>query len=157
MKEQLEKILNELGGAYEWHEQDTPYSLTIEPGIMHDLMQRLYETEGLYFDMLSCITGVDNGPEAGTMEVVYNLISIPYENSLMIKVTLSRESPSVPTVSDIWRTADWLERETYDLLGIHFEGHPDLRRILLPADWEGHPLQKDYEQQEYYHGVRVAY
>ena len=157
MKEQLEDILRQLEGSWEWNDQDTPLSLTVEPGKMHELMRRLYGTEGLYFDMLSCITGVDNGPEAATMEVIYNLVSIPYEASLMVKVTIGREYPSIPTVSNIWRTADWLERETYDLLGIHFEGHPDLRRILLPADWQGYPLQKDYKEQEYYHGVRVAY
>jgi NADH-quinone oxidoreductase subunit C len=122
----------------------------------------LFENPALYFDYLACVTGIDNGPEKGTMEVVYHLNSIPFGHSLVIKVELERERengelPVVPTVSTIWRTADWHEREIFDLLGIHFEGHPDLRRILLPADWEGYPLRKDYREQEYYHGIRVQY
>jgi len=122
----------------------------------------LFEAPGLYFDFLACITGIDNGPQIGTMEVIYHLNSIPLGHSFVIKVTLERgelvdELPQVPTVSDIWRTADWHEREIYDLFGIVFEGHPDMRRILMPADWEGFPLRKDYQEQLYYHGIKVAY
>ncbi|MEJ2005256.1 MAG: NADH-quinone oxidoreductase subunit C [Cyclobacteriaceae bacterium] len=157
MKKLLEEILPAREGELKWNTEDTPHSISISPGELHEFMKKLYETEGLYFDMLSCISGIDNGPEAGTMEVIYNLTSIPYEHHLMVKVEVSRESPSVPTVCDIWRTAEWLERETFDLLGIRFEGHPDLRRILLPADWKGYPLRKDYTHEEYYHGIRIAY
>ena len=64
---------------------------------------------------------------------------------------------SVPTLTSLWRTADWHEREAFDLFGIQFENHPDLRRILLPQDWEGHPMQKDYKEQKYYHGITVKY
>jgi NADH-quinone oxidoreductase subunit C len=122
----------------------------------------LYEHPELYFDYLACITGIDNGPEVGTMAVISNLNSIPFSHQLTLRVTVQRNSteeelPVVPTVSHIWRTADWHEREIYDLLGIRFEGHPDMRRILLPEDWVGHPLRKDYEVQEYYHGIRVKY
>ena len=112
--------------------------------------------------MLSCQTGIDNGPDAGTMEVVYNLYSIPYNHHFCLKVILPRNIageplPTVPTVSHIWRTADWHEREIFDLVGIQFSGHPDMRRILCVSDWIGHPLRKDYEAQEYYHGIRVAF
>ncbi|HAI76228.1 MAG TPA: NADH-quinone oxidoreductase subunit C, partial [Microscillaceae bacterium] len=123
----------------------------------------LFSTEGLYFDFLSCLTAVDNGVEAATMEVIYHLFSIPYQHKLCIKTIVSRSTPtegtlpSVPSVSHIWRTANWHEREAYDLLGIEFIGHPDMRRILLPSDWEGYPLRKDYTHQEKYHGIRVAY
>ena len=122
----------------------------------------LHEDERLYFDYLACVTGIDNGPGLATMEVVYNLTSIPYGHDLMMKTIFPRNIPGQPiptvsTVSDIWRSADWHEREAFDLVGINFEGHPDLRRILLPEDWEGHPLRKDYVAQERYHGIYVKY
>ena len=122
----------------------------------------LHTQEECYFDMLSCLTGLDNGVEKSTMEVIYNLYSIPFEHSLMLKVIIERNKeneplPEVPSVSHIWRTADWHEREVFDLLGISFSNHPDLRRILLPEDWIGYPLRKDYEAQEYYHGIQVKY
>ena len=117
----------------------------------------LRDTENLYFDYLSCLTGVDNGIEKKTMEVIYHLYSIPYNHSIILKVELERENLELPTISTIWRTADWHEREVYDMFGIKFSGHPDLRRILLPADWEGFPLRKDYQEQEYYHGIKVKY
>ncbi|AHM59890.1 NADH (or F420H2) dehydrogenase subunit C [Flammeovirgaceae bacterium 311] len=143
-------------------ENGMPPAVLIAPDAIDVVCRFLYEGEQTYFDLLSCITGVDNGPEAGTMEVVYNLYSIPYHLHLMLKVVVPRNGPGkalpvVPSVSSIWRTADWHEREIYDLVGIHFTGHPDLRRILLPADWVGHPLRRDYREQEYYHGIWVRY
>ena len=137
-----------------------PYAVIVPAEALHQVCAFLYSDERLYFDSLSCITGLDNGPEANTMEVIYNLYSIPYNHHLMLKVLLNRNQPGealpeVSTVSDIWKTADWHERETYDLLGINFTGHPDMRRILLPADWEGHPLRKDYANLEVYHGIIV--
>lgn len=113
-----------------------------------------------YFDFLSCISAVDNGVETGTFSVVYHLASIPHRHQLTLKVIVENDRspgnlPVVPTVSSVWRTADWHEREAYDLMGIYFEGHPDLRRILLPEDWEGYPLRKDYEEAETYHGIAI--
>ena len=136
--------------------------LVIPANQLVPVCQLLFEHDKMYFDYLACITAIDNGPSADTMELVYNLTSIPYEMDLILKIifprtTESQPLPSVPTVSHIWRTADWHEREAYDLLGIHFENHPDLRRILLPEDWVGHPLRKDYEIQERYHGIYVKY
>ena len=127
-----------------------------------DICRFLHEDERLYFDYLACITAIDNGAAADTMELVYNLTSIPYGLDLTLKTVFPRNTneaplPVVPTVSHIWRTADWHEREAYDLMGIRFEGHADLRRILLPEDWEGHPLRKDYDAQERYHGIYVRY
>lgn len=126
-----------------------------------DICLFLANDDRLFFDYLACITGVDNGPTTNTMEVIYHLTSIPYEHNLALKIVVERpangELPKVPSVASIWRTADWHERETYDLVGIFFENHPDLRRILLPNDWVGYPLRKDYQEQELYHGIKVIY
>ena len=157
MKQAIDDLAASIGLGIEWADNNTPDCVVVPVKGMHSFMEGLFNTEGLYFDFLSCLTGVDNGPEADTMEVLYHLCSIPYHKQLVVKVLLDRKSPSVPTVSDIWRTANWHEREAYDLLGIGFDNHPDLRRILLPADWEGHPLRKDYVEQEKYHGITVAY
>lgn len=138
----------------------SPQALIISADHLLETCDFLYENSNTYFDSLSCLTGIDNGPEANTMEVIYNLYSIPFNHHLMIKVVLERNNsgdslPKIPTVCHIWKTANWHEREAYDLLGINFTGHPDLRRILLPADWEGHPLRKDYTNMEVYHGIIV--
>ncbi|WP_018476147.1 NADH-quinone oxidoreductase subunit C [Pontibacter roseus] len=138
-----------------------PY-LVLQTERLAEVCLELHDNERTYFDFLACVTGIDNGPEAGTMEVAYNLYSIPYDHSLMLKVIVPRNAegepiPVVPTVSHIWRTADWHEREIFDLVGILFKDHPDMRRILCSADWEGHPLRKDYKLQDYYHGIKVPY
>ena len=138
-------------------ENCTPETIEVPATHLKVAMNFLHSDPRLYFDMLSCLTGLDLGEESGQMEVIYHLCSIPKGLSLAIAVKLERTDPMVSTVSDIWRTANWHERETYDLLGIHFDGHPDLRRILLPNDWEGYPLRKDYQHQEYYHGMKVEY
>jgi NADH-quinone oxidoreductase subunit C len=136
--------------------------LIIKKELIHEACLELYSNEKTYFDFLSCLTGVDNGPVAGTMEVIYHLYSIPFNHHIVLKAELTRNKegealPSIATVSNVWRSANWHEREIFDMYGIIFEGHPDLRRILLPADWEGYPLRKDYEHQEYYHGIKVEY
>jgi NADH-quinone oxidoreductase subunit C len=138
-------------------ENCTPKGLIVHANDIVPVCHTLYTHPKMYFDMLSCITGIDNGADAGTMEIAYNLYSIPNNVQLTIKVKLSRENPEIDTVSDIWKTADWHEREIYDMFGVRFRNHPDLRRILLPADWEGHPLRKDYKQQEYYRNIKVDY
>ena len=138
-------------------ENCTPQGIEVKASDLKGIMTFLHDTEGLYFDSLSCLSGLDNEPDANSMEVVYNLYSIPYNQHFTVKVSLDREKPIVPSVESIWKTADWQEREAYDMFGIIFEGHPDLRRILLPADWEGFPLRKDYKHQEYYRGIKVEY
>lgn len=136
-------------------ENSTPTSVRIPADDLREVCLLLYHHPKMYFDMLSCITAIDNGPEADTVEVVYNLYSIPFHLALALKVVLPREEPEIDTVQDIWKTANWHEREAWDLVGVKFKGHPDLRRILLPADWEGHPLRKDYQKQEYYRGIQL--
>lgn len=125
----------------------------------------------LQFDLLNCITAVDyfepdpkKAAKTGWtphLELVYHLSSVAKKHSLVVKLQLPRwkddqpgQLPEVPTVSDIWRTADWHEREVYDLSGVEFVGHPDMRRILCPEDWVGHPLRKDYQMPLDYHGIR---
>jgi NADH-quinone oxidoreductase subunit C len=105
----------------------------------------------LDFDSLMCLSAVDYPP--ATIQVVYHLYSIPKKHKFVMKTDLPRPDPRVPSVEGIWKMANFHEREAFDLLGVIFEGHPDLRRILLPFDWEGHPLRKDYVTPETYRGV----
>ncbi|WP_286756457.1 NADH-quinone oxidoreductase subunit C [Roseivirga sp. UBA838] len=160
MKAEEIKILLEKsfpGKAFELIENATPQGLAVSAEDLVEVMDFLHTHNQLYFDMLSCITGLDNGPETGTMEVIYNLYSIPNNIHLMVKVVLNRYKPTIDSLVDLWKTADWQEREVFDMFGIHFNNHPDLRRILMPADWEGYPLRKDYKEQTYYRGMKVEY
>lgn len=135
-------------------------ALIIKPEAIAEVCLELRDNQKTWFDFLASLSGVDYGVEDNIFGVVYHLASIPYKSSLTLKVRIyhdrSREElPVFQTVSEVWKTAEWHEREAYDLLGIRFSGHPDLRRILLPDDWEGYPLRKDYKAQEYYHGIKV--
>lgn len=157
--EEIKKLIEEKFPAAVLSEDfnATPEVLEVANDSILEVAQFLHEDRKTYFDSLSCLTGLDNGPDTNTMEVIYHLYSIPYDLHLALKVTLNREKPEIKSVVPIWRTAEWHEREAYDLLGIVFLNHPDLRRILLPADWEGHPLRKDYVEQELYHDIKVKY
>ncbi len=136
-------------------------ALLIQPERIIDVCLELRNNPKTYFDFLSCLTGVDYGVEAGRFGVVYHLSSIPYNLQLTLKISKEHNRsdvnslPEFPSISSVYRTADWHEREAYDLVGIFFEGHPDLRRILLPDDWEGYPLRKDYKTAEYYKGIKI--
>ena len=102
------------------------------------------------FDMLADLCGADRGPEDDPrFEVNYHLFSTKHHSRLRLKVLLSEDDPHVETVRPVWRTADWHERETFDMFGVIFDGHPDLRRILLPSDFDGHALRKDYPLRGY--------
>lgn len=102
------------------------------------------------FDMLADLCGADRGPEEDPrFEVNYHLLGTKHHQRLRLKVLLSEDEPNVETVSNIWKTANWHERETYDLVGVIFDNHPDLRRILLPSDFDGHALRKDYPLRGY--------
>jgi NADH-quinone oxidoreductase subunit C len=131
-------------------------SIKLTPEAVAQVGHYLKDNSELQFNYLMCLSGVDYG--AGKpLGVVYHLQSMTLMHQIVLKVELPRTSPSVPSVASIWRTADWHEREAYDLFGIRFEGHPDPRRIFLPDDWEGHPLRKDYVVQEFYHDIRVPF
>jgi NADH-quinone oxidoreductase subunit C len=146
--------------------------VAVEPTALADVARFCRDDERLRFDYLQCISGVDylepdpkKAKKAGFdphFEVMYHLFSFKHRHKLVLKVMLSRwkndqpgELPDVPSVARIWPTADWHEREVYDLSGVNFVGHPDLTRILCPEDWVGHPLRKDYEFPEEYHGIRA--
>ena len=135
----------------------SPHAVVVSVDDLLPVMEKLYHDPSMYCDMLSCITGVDNGSQVATMEVIYNVYSIPYNFHLMVKVMVSRDKPEIPSVSHLWKTANWHERELFDMYGIDVKGHPDLRRILMPADWEGHPLRKDYKHQAYYRDIKIEY
>ena len=122
--------------------KDTP-TLVVKNEKWHEVARFLKEDEQLAFDYLSNLHGVDYEDR---MEVCYFLYSYHNRQSVAVKVKTDREQPAVPSVMDIWRGADWNERETFDLFGIHFPGHTNLRRILLPDEWVGYPMRKDYVQ-----------
>ncbi len=115
-----------------------------------DACQFLKATPGFDFDFLADLCGFDRGPEdEPRFEVNYHLFSTKTYQRLRLKVLLNEEDAHVPTVTTIWRTANWHERETYDLFGVIFDGHPDLRRILLPDDWQDYALRKDFPLRGY--------
>lgn len=138
-------------------ENCTPAGFEIPADHLLLVCEFLHSHPDCFFDHLASLSGVDNGPEAETMEVVYHLYSIPHDHHLTLKVVLKRNNPEAPSISSIWRAADWHEREAFDLYGIQFSDHPDLRRILLPADWVGHPMRKDYVEDESYHGMTIKH
>jgi NADH-quinone oxidoreductase subunit C len=110
----------------------------------------------LALDNLMCLSAVDQPKETPPrIEVVYHLFSYRQRHSFVLKVHLPREAPRVSTVERTWAVANWHEREAYDLVGVVFDGHSDLRRILLPDDWEGHPLRKDWTDPDFYNGMHV--
>ena len=136
-----------------------PY-LVLETTKLPEVCALLHSHKDLYFDHLACISGVDNGEADGRLEVIYHLTSLALGHRVVLKVHISRDletNPIVPSLTPIWKGAEWHERECYDLFGVKFENHPDMRRILLPANWVGHPLRKDYKEQEYFHGIKVKY
>jgi len=162
MIEQAKKAIEEHFGTeavVRIEEQGIQPILVLHPNDLVNICFFLRDTVGFYFDFLSNITAVDHYPE-NRFSVVYHLASIPYQTQLTLKVDLDNERqldqlPEIPSVSAVWQTAAWHEREAFDLMGIYFTDHPDLRRILLPDDWEGYPLRKDYQDAETYHGISI--
>ncbi len=139
--------------------------IVFHPSIVQDLAFFCRDEEKLRFDLLSLVSTVDYLPQAasadgktpavaGRIEVVYILDSTVHKHRLIAKACLDRERPHLKTVENVWRAADWHEREAFDLMGVVFEGHHNLVRILCAEDWEGHPLRKDYVIPDTYHGIK---
>jgi NADH-quinone oxidoreductase subunit C len=122
-------------------------TIVVPPGLIVDVCTVVSSASDLRFVFLADVTAVDWWPGEPRFEVVYHLASFDHRSRLRLKVRLPGENPHVATVSAVWPAANWLEREVWDLFGIDFDGHPDLRRLLMPEDWEGHPLRKDYPVQ----------
>ena len=111
----------------------------------------------LKFNYMACLTGVDY-PTEEKLGIICNFESLAlFNHKLAVKVKCARDGGSIPSVACVWHTANWHEREAYDMFGMTFTGHPELRRILCPDDWEGYPLRKDYKVQDQYHGIKVPY
>jgi NADH-quinone oxidoreductase subunit C len=120
-------------------------TIYVEPSKILDVCQQMRDDPGLRFELCSSVSGVDYlGTDAQRLHVVYQLTSMTYRRRVRLEVAVGVEDPHVPSVTSIYPTADWQERETYDMFGVVFDGHPGLTRILMPDDWEGHPQRKDY-------------
>jgi NADH-quinone oxidoreductase subunit C len=140
-KIQLGEFIKSIDPALELKDGKQFIEVTVPPSKLYSLARQLREREEVLFDFLFCISGVDYGQDLG---VVYHLRSTIYSHVVVIKTrTSDREHPQIDSVSDIWKTADFHEREVFDLLGIKFTNHPDLRRLFLDSSW-GFPLRKDY-------------
>ena len=127
--------------------------IQLSPDRWFEIATFLKTEPSLFFDSLQCQTGIDIGDNL--LEARYNFHSMEHNHCIEIRISVPKEKAIIPSTEQIWRIADWFERETYDMLGIQFSNHRDLRRILLPDDWEGWPLRKNYEVQETYHGIAV--
>lgn len=127
--------------------------ILVNPEQLFEICHTLRDKDDFQFDYLMSLSGMDLGEKLG---VVYHLYSMVHRHKVVLKVAVPKDDPKVPSVERIWRSADWHEREAYDLMGIYFENHHNLIRILCPYDWEGHPLRKDYQVQEFYHGMEVS-
>ncbi len=121
-------------------------TILVRPGDIIRICRHLKEDPGLLYDFLSDLTAVDRLGDHPRFEVVYHLYSLQYKWRIRLKVPVE-EGEAVPSVTAVWSAANWHEREVFDMFGIGFDGHPDLRRILMPEEWEGFPLRKDYPVQ----------
>lgn len=163
--EEIKQIITEKAGSDAILGEETTGlqpALIINPDKMVDVCLELRDNPNTWFDFLACLSGVDYGVEEKKFGVVYHLSSIIKKHQIVLKVFQENDRseqnlPVFKSVSSVWRTADWHEREAFDLVGIFFEGHPDLRRILLPDDWQGYPLRKDYKNAETYKNIKIDF
>ena len=148
--ERLKERFNDTVSEWVEPQAGDPF-ITVAAPRVPEVFRLLRDDPDLSFDFLRLLTAVDWGDRFG---VVYHLYSYTHHHEVTLHIDLSKEDPRVASSAAVWATADWLEREAYDMMGIVFEGHPSLRRILLPLDWEGHPLRKDYKEPAEYHGIK---
>lgn len=157
----IEKTLGETDLVWVEDQPGCPY-LVVPTEKVRQLASYLKGDSQLAFDTLMCLSGVHQEGDPDQLEVVYHLFSIQHRHRFIFKVKMDRPDPStdlhsrVDTVSDIWPAAGWMEREVYDMFGIHFPGHKDFRRLLLPIDWQGYPLLKDYEESASYREISTT-
>ncbi|HKV55863.1 MAG TPA: NADH-quinone oxidoreductase subunit C [Candidatus Binataceae bacterium] len=146
LKERFPDQILETGG------KPDPFAV-VDPAAIVDVCRALRDDAETAMDCLSNETGVDYKDR---IEVVYHLYSYKHHHGCVLKLKLPRENPAVDTVEGVWRAANWMEREIFDLLGVTFEGHSDMRRILMPEDWPGYPLRKDFVEPLEYHGISTV-
>tara|TARA_Y100001960_G_C14520873_1_gene751224 strand:- start:257 stop:733 length:477 start_codon:yes stop_codon:yes gene_type:complete len=149
---EFDDILKIVSDKYSVESDSENKIIRLTPENMLDVCGHLFDDPSLLFDYLMCITSIDN--QENGLELAYNLYSYKNRHYLELRIVI-QDNKAVPSVESIWKTADWHEREAYDMMGIEFSGHPNLTRILLPEDWEGFPLRKDYEESDYYHGMPI--
>jgi NADH-quinone oxidoreductase subunit C len=146
--EVLRRLLAEHPAAVvETHAQHGDATAVVAPGELPRVMRWLRDAPELAFDMLSDLTAVDHLERAPRFEVVYHLYSLARSQRLRVKVRVAEEACEVESLVELWPSANWMEREVFDLYGIRFRNHPDLRRLLLYDGFEGHPLRKDYPKE----------
>lgn len=154
MSEQVRKILLNKTFNFSIDFEKHSGACLVEKNFLIDYIHFLKHDSSLYFDMLLCISSID---KPNHFELFYNFYSILRKFHLTVVLELEKSAAEVESITGLYSSAEWHEREVYDMMGIKFKNHPDLRRILLPNDWEGYPLLKNYQTQSYYHGIEVKY
>ncbi len=170
LNEFFDLLKNQFGEAVIELKQDIDPYIIVSADIMDKLAEFIKVNDDFKFDFCTCLSGVDdaNGTKSkdengndviagGTLSVFYHFMRLSDDAKLIFRVQVPRENPKVKSIANIYRAADWHEREAFDMFGIVFENHPDLRRILMTYDWEGHPLRKDYQNPEFYQGIKISY
>lgn len=156
--EELVEYLNKKFGEgqfeYQTGEIGQPW-VVVDAADIKNVMKFLRDDSELKFDVLMCLSGV-HYPKEDQLGVSYHIHSTEFGHKLALKTRVPIDNPHVPSIEQIWKTANWHEREAWDMVGIIFDGHPNHKRILCPVDWEGHPLRKDYVPQEFYQGITTG-
>ncbi len=140
--ELLDRIRNRYPDDDVVDDPTNPQGIIVSRNLVPEVFEWLRDDPETRFDFLEFETCTDRPPDH--LDLISYLYSYEHQHRLGIKVKLNRTNPSITSLAHLWANADWNEREIYDLFGVHFEGHPDLRRLMMPEDWEGHPLRKDY-------------